>query len=352
MVSEISVMNDTSFCVLPALGVVRVSGQDAAAFLQDHLCNDVNLVTESMAQLSGYCTPKGRLLAIMTVTRHQNDYYLVMHESVVASVVKRLNMFAMMPRPATGGAAGGRMVKTDATLTDVTASSRVFGFFGSIGGAPIRAQDADSAYVYFPHDAATNRSCCIVAADKAQSFVATLVDKGSDEVSSAQWELADVRAGFPQITADTQEAVVPQMANMHSLDGISFKKGCYPGQEIVARMHYLGKLKRVTQRFLVTGGSATVGQAVVDVDGKEVGVVLRVADTGATDEQEILAVIKTDEIARQPESSKQVPANSKPPGGGIKLDEEAGAMLTVLDLPYSVQIEASGESIGHQGGAQ
>ena len=344
MVSELQVMNDNFYCTPQSYGAVCVTGADAAAFLQDHFCNDVSLLTTDSAQLSGYCTPKGRLLAIITVVRSGDDYFLVLHHSVLASVVKRLSMFAMMPRPA-GKESGGRMVRTDVALKDVSAQYKVVGVSGDActddASGDTHRSETDPAHnpvyasehrICFRHDSSGTRTLCLVDTNTADRFISNLNSRGFTEISEAEWELMDIRAGLPQITADTQESVVPQMANLHSLHAVSFKKGCYPGQEIVARMHYLGKLKRITQRFRVSGGRAEAGGLIVDSSGKEAGLTLRVADAGNGD-QEILAVIRTAALSTDGDSGSQT---------ALRLETTPESVLRLLELPYTVQTESNG----------
>ena len=333
-------MNDNYYCSLADYGVVHVTGSDAAAFLQDHFCNDIDLLAEHDTQLTGYCTPKGRLLAILTVLRLQQDYYLVMHRSVVASVIKRLSMFAMMPRPA-GKESGGRMVRTDVALTDASDALAIIGLSGTAIPSDIRAADGvvgtHEQSHWYQHDAGGERVIYLVADDRADELRESLRAAGVGHAPDSMWELADIRAGFPQITAATQESVVPQMANMHSLNAVSFKKGCYPGQEIVARMQYLGTLKRIMQRFRVSVAGAKPGDTLVDADQKEVGLILRVAPSDSNDEQEMLAVIRTSALERlKPPTNASASTDSL-----LRLAGDESARIEWLPLPYHVPTEGN-----------
>lgn len=233
------------------------------------------------------------------------------------------------------------MVRTDVVLTDASDAWTIIGLSGTAIPNDIRAADQVAGTHehthWFQHDAAGDRVMSLVAADRVDQYLAVLREAGVDEAAASVWELADIRAGLPQITAATQESVVPQMANMHSLNAVSFKKGCYPGQEIVARMQYLGTLKRIMQRFRVSGADANPGDTLVDTEQKEVGLILRVATGDTSDDQEMLAVVRTSALETLTTPMTAADSTDSP----LRLAGEDTSKIQWLALPYRVQTEGS-----------
>lgn len=191
---------------------LKISGQDATDFLQGQLTNDVTKLAGNW-QFAGYCNPKGRLLALLMLWRHGEDYYALLNSQLAQATLKRLRMFVLRSNVV--------IEPLPANLTAKTAPAANYGNYSLLGSAH--------------HLDFTERVMILDTADD---------DSASDGWSDTDWELANIKDGIPDIDAHTTELFVPQMINLDLLGGISFKKGCYTGQEIVARMHYLGKLKQ------------------------------------------------------------------------------------------------------------
>jgi folate-binding protein YgfZ len=207
--------------------VLRISGDDAAAFLHAQFTNDVQALAVDTAQWNGWCTAKGRLLATFLLARRRGDYLMVLPAEIAAPVAKRLSMFVL---------------RSKVKIADVSAEYARRGLIGSTGGAaPMRVTESDGVVTI---GLAPDRAVMLAPASAAPAANA----------SADAWELASIRAGVPTVTAATQEAFVPQMANFELVGGVSFKKGCYPGQEIVARTQYRGGLKRRMARAHLPGG--------------------------------------------------------------------------------------------------
>jgi folate-binding protein YgfZ len=206
--------------------VLRISGEDAGAFLHGQFTNDVQALAVDTAQWNGWCTPKGRLLATFLLARRKDDYLLVLPAEIAGPIAKRLAMFVL---------------RSKVKIADVSAEYARRGRIGAAGipGA-MRVVEKDGAIT--------------VGLDPQRAIVLAPASQAPEANASADaWELASIRAGVPTVTAATQEAFVPQMANFELVGGVSFKKGCYPGQEIVARMQYRGGLKRRMARAHVAG---------------------------------------------------------------------------------------------------
>jgi len=226
------------------LGLIAVAGEDAAGFLHNQLTNDVEHLGTTEARLAGYCTPKGRLQATFLMWRDQEAVYLQLPRAIQAPLQKRLTMFVLRAkaklRDATdeprntavlglGGAAAASALRACAGALPEAPYARVDGAAGTV----IRLADA------FGHPRYLWLTTPDTAIEALPRLRETLAPGGN-----AAWRLASIHAGVPQITQPTQEQFVPQMVNYELLGGVNFKKGCYPGQEIVARMHYLGRLKQ------------------------------------------------------------------------------------------------------------
>ena len=290
---------------LPDYAVLDATGSDAQSFLKGQFCNDLTDATASRAQLSGYCNPKGRLLSLFTVFAIEDGYRLVLHRDLLEASSKRLQMFVMRAE-----------VKLEAR-DDLLCSGVILppGESPVIKGLtmPLLPQVMDTET-----DAAGTwvrtgevQFLFIAKADVQQTLFGADVEK----VDANAWRLQNIRAGFPSLFAATVDKFVPQMINLQQAGGLSFTHGCYPGQEIVARMQYLGKLKRQMLRFSMEGSDAPpAGVSITASDDTEAGVVI---DAVATDKGvQLLAVMNL-----------------------AKLDEPfkvAGQALTTQALPYEL----------------
>jgi len=227
------------FSDLSHYGVLACTGSEATDFLQAQLSNDINAVNASHSQLSAYCTPKGRTLAVFRIFQIDDTYYLHLPADIIDSILKRLRMY---------------VIRADVAFGDASESIYRFG----VSGAHIA--DELAGLITVPNDengVTTHNGFTILkipgieprfeiftaSIDKARSLWETLNVQGAP-VGESAWRLLEILAGQPAVYAGTHELFVPQMINLQLIDGINFKKGCYPGQEIVARMHYLGTLKR------------------------------------------------------------------------------------------------------------
>lgn len=293
------------------LSVVRFSGSDVSTFLQSQTCNDHALLNESTAQLDGYCSPKGRLLALPMVIHDSvsGAVYWLLPSEITDSVVTRIKMFVMRNKD-TGKLADVTIeIEPDWSVMGLAAFEAQLNASPGVDLTPwLGAADADAMSSW----GANNHLVC--KARSADGIVRTLLIGSADDVaasivslneavssqlqwaSAASWTLGDIQAGVPSIMSETQDAFVPQMVNMEQVQGLSFTKGCYPGQEIVARMQYLGKLKRTMMRFNgpANGDGVThpvPGDALSCGDDSSAGQVL--AATSVGDTIELLAVVKT-----------------------------------------------------------
>ena len=216
--------------LLPHLGVIRVEGEDAATFLHGQLTQDFALLGLSEARLTAFCSAKGRMLAsFIGFKRSHNEILLICSRDILAPTLKRLSMFVM---------------RAKAKLTDATDAFELRGLTGSAvaGFAEVPTDPwskldigAASLILLYPADG-VSRALWIAPVGETVPV--------AEPLSIANWQLGEVHSGIATITAATVEAFVPQMLNYESVGGVSFKKGCYPGQEVVARSQFRGTLKR------------------------------------------------------------------------------------------------------------
>ncbi|MDX9993678.1 MAG: folate-binding protein [Rhodocyclaceae bacterium] len=217
-------MNDTLRTIpLSDQGLIRASGEDATQFLNNLLTNDILHLAEGTARHAGLCTPKGRLIASFLIWREGSDYLLQLSADILPAILKKLSMYVL---------------RSKVRLADISADRALIGVLGGNAGpeAPMTSAPFEGGTA-IRLDA--ERSVLAIPADRAAAVQGT-------SGSFADWHLAEIRAGIPRITAATQELFTPQMVNyeLPAVGGVSFQKGCYPGQEIVARTQYLGKVKR------------------------------------------------------------------------------------------------------------
>lgn len=241
---RIATRDSTVLCDLSQFGILRVSGEDAKGFLHNLFSSDVNALTPQHALPSSFNTAKGRTLATFLIWLEGADFLLQLPQELIAAIQKKLAMYVLRSK-----------VKIE------NASDR----FVRIGISGPNAEELLKEHVFNQLDGARlsvstgtldNKTRISVIRLDGQRFqvnidppedASALWQKLSAEarpVGSPCWDWLNIRAGFPVILPQTQEEFVPQMANLDLIGAVNFKKGCYPGQEIVARMQYLGKNKR------------------------------------------------------------------------------------------------------------
>jgi folate-binding protein YgfZ len=303
---------------LSGLGLIQASGEEAAVFLHNQLTNDVEHLGLGETRLAGYCSPKGRLLATFLMWKSADGILLELPRQIQPAVQKRLQMFILRAKVkladmaeshvilGIGGAQAGEVMKSHFPQLPTQPHAKV----DTDAGTLIRVADAFGAPRYqwiAPRE---------IAEAAWPGLVAALTP-----VAPATWRLADIRAGMPQIVQATQEQFVPQMVNFEVVGGVNFKKGCYPGQEIVARSQYLGKLKR---RMVLANIDATDAQA-----GAEV--------YSSTDPDQPCGMIVNAEHSPAGGSDCLVEIKlTALDAGTVHLGSASGPALRFLDLPYAL----------------
>lgn len=226
---------------LTDLGFIAVSGEEAAQFLHNQLTNDVEHLGSAEARLAGYCSPKGRLLATFLMWKTADTILLQLPRQILPTVQKRLQMFVLRTKAKLNNASDDYVALG---LTGEAAPGALAQWFSALPVAPFSKTDTEAGtLIRLPDAFGLPRYQWITTVDTAQNAWPALT-KILPPAGTHAWRLTQIHAGIPQITQPTQEQFVPQMVNFELIGGVNFKKGCYPGQEIVARSQYLGKLKR------------------------------------------------------------------------------------------------------------
>lgn len=227
----------TVICDLGQFGTLRVSGVEAESFLQNLLSNDIREVSSSRAQLSSLNTAKGRLLATMLIRREGDDYLLQLPHMLCEPVRKKLSMYVL---------------RSKVKITDASDEIISLGLSGANAQEVLRTHFGEMPQASLDCIVTAQGSVIKISNTRWQVNTSTPqadalwseLGRQAQPVGSACWDWLNIRSGIPMILPQTQEQFVAQMVNLELIGGVNFKKGCYPGQEIVARMQYLGKQKR------------------------------------------------------------------------------------------------------------
>jgi folate-binding protein YgfZ len=307
---------------LSHLGLLRVSGDDAAEFLQGQLTNDIKSLAENRSQMAGYCTPQGRMLANFRLFRRDDSFFLQLPLELLAPVQKRLTLFVLM---------------SQVTLEDVSEQMIRVGLAGScapqllgrlVPNIPEQVGDVVHAesvtLLRLPGSVERYQA---VGPIEAIAELWTSLGREASPAAADHWSLLDIQAGIPTVYGATSEAFVPQMTNMQLVDGVNFDKGCYVGQEIVARMKYLGKLKRRMRLAQVSSErqpqpGAEIYSAEASTSGQGAGTLVdaRSAPGGG---YQLLVVVEDASFEQN----------------DLHLDDPTGPRLEFLPLPYTLEEE-------------
>jgi len=301
---------------LSHLSLWRVQGDDAESFLQGQLSNDIRQVSERRAQLSAYCNPKGRMLAIFQIVRRAGAYYLHLPAALAEATFKRLRMFVLRAKVKIEPAAAEL---AHIGFSGPQAESLVAGLMASVPAASYDAVYADEiTVVRLP---GRHPRFELLAPPARMPALWQVLARQAKPAATGVWSWLDILAGIPVVLPGTVEEFVPQMANLDLVQGVSFTKGCYPGQEIVARMHYLGRLNQRMFLAHVEAPLPVPGTAVYspDLPGQSTGAVLNAQPSpgGGVDLLVVMHLSSAD-------------------AGDVRLANPDGPRLQLHDLPYPV----------------
>lgn len=324
--AQTSELPATGLCWLSHEGILSVSGADAKRFLQGQLTCDVNLLPSPGSTLGARCNPKGRVQSSFRLVRYAEDTYLLaLHHDLLQAQNTDLGKYAVFFKARITDASAdwvrlglwGDEAAAALQQADLIAPQEIDQVSVNPGGAVIRVPGAERFELWLPRETALHtlnqlQTCATPAALNA-------------------WQLLQIRNGMGEVNAASWERYIPQMLNLQQFNAISFRKGCYTGQEIVARMQYLGKLKRRMFRLLLEGDQRLpAGSLIVNRDtGQTLGDVVMSARSG--NKVEILAVLQKDAAQLQP----------------LALKDSEGLSLTVADLPYDTDLAADEAGAAH-----
>lgn len=283
------------------LGVIRVQGDDAASFLHGQLTNDFALLDLHHARLAAFCSAKGRMQAsFIGFKRTHDDILLVLSRDLLAQTLKRLSMFVL---------------RAKAKLSDASADFHLLGLIGNAvphsEQVPWALQSEGDAHIVHLYPAAGQARALWIAPASTAAPATTL--------TAAQWLWSEVASGVATVSQPVYELFVPQMLNYESIGGVNFKKGCYPGQEVVARSQFRGTLKR---RAFIVHAEAEVqaGSEVFAASDAEqaAGTVVQAAPAPQGGWEAIASM----QISAAPEA--------------LTAGSATGTPLTILPLPYTL----------------
>lgn len=304
------------FCDLSHYRLLAIQGNDNIGFLQGQLTSDIEALSDERSLLAGFCTPKGRLISNFRLIRNGQTVFAILPEDMLQAVLTGLQHY---------------VISADVQMGDASAALVHFGASGEkatqilaqqLGGLPADIGDVLQHPKHMVVRIAANRFEIFGNLEDCQALWTSL-DVHCTAVGGDNWEALNIRDGIPDITAATTEAFVPQMVNLDLLGGINFEKGCYTGQEIVARTHYLGKQKRRMYRIGIHCDQAPVAGDELSSEGagenQYTGTIVN-AQADALDGYEALAVI-----------------DIKAAESGKLMMKGQDSKIELLDLPYSLQ---------------
>lgn len=306
-------------CDLSHQGLISVDGEDGSNFLQGQLTNDIRDVSEQHSQLSAYCTHKGRMLANFRVFKRHDSFYLRLPLNMLEPTLKRISMFILMSKVSIRNS-------SDSLVGIGVSGPKADTFLGDlITSIPVEADNATQSNGYTVIKVAGRHPRYEIYGDLTpMTKLWEKLDVHAAPVGAGPWESLDIQAGIPTIYPETSEAFVPQMTNMQAINGVSFQKGCYTGQEVVARMQYLGKAKRRMYRVdIETNDPVKPGDKLFSASsesGQGTGQIVS-AQPEADGGYSALAVINITDTE----------------SGQLQLHDENGPTIEIKDLPYTIE---------------
>ncbi len=312
---------DCALFDLSRLGLIRIGGEDAEGFLQGQVTNDLTQLDDRRSQMNAYCTPKGRMQANFRTFRRGGDFFLQMPIYIHTRFIKRLSMFVLMSKVDIEDLSDQRVC---IGLAGECAETLLQGRFETLPTDPGGVEhQGETTLIRLPGDRPRFEIIGAVVAIKA---LWEALEKMAPPANANFWSLLDIRAGIPTIHTSTAEAFVPQMTNMQLINGLSFTKGCYVGQEVVARTKYLGKLKRRMYRVRVNSEQPPVpGEKLFSSDSHSSQGTGTIVNTAPSPEggYELLAVVEITAVEQN----------------NLHLGSDSGPRLELMGLPYPFEDE-------------
>lgn len=306
---DLNISESPVYTALSDFVTLAVSGEDRHAFLHGQFINDLNLIDSPAAQISAWCNPKGQVITNFLIINTGIAYLLIFKSELKEYVQKRLGMFVM---------------RSDVTINDITESSPLIGLANCNNLSALNSElptgagqvSAFDGLIIINHPDNSDRYLLTGSID---ALVENLPKLNNTLTSSNTWHLLDILAGLPWITNTTQEQFLPQMLNLDALGGLSYQKGCYPGQEVIARLHYRGEVKKRLQLITSTEQLAVGNSLYIKESDNKAGIIVN-STRHPDGSHYALAVVDldktTDNLVSEVESSHEV---------------------TTLELPYAIE---------------
>ncbi|MBK7003591.1 MAG: folate-binding protein YgfZ [Rhodoferax sp.] len=285
-------------------GIIRLTGEDAAKFIHSQLSQDFVLLGQDMARLAAFCSAKGRMQASFIGFKHADgEILLLCSHDILSATLKRLSMFVL---------------RAKVRLSDATDELAIYG----LAGDAVKTIAAPAYSAWSRSDSDTQTLIHLYPADQTPRQLliapASAPPPAGAELALPIWLWGEVRSGVAMLSAAVVDAFVPQMLNYESVGGVNFKKGCYPGQEVVARSQFRGTLKR--RAFLVHAEAAMAAGDAIFASGDADQPVATVVQAAPAPQGGFDAIISAQLVAVE--------------GGALHLGQCDGPILQVLPLPY------------------
>ncbi len=294
--------------MLEHLSIIRFIGSDAQSFLHGQLTCDVKALAAGKACFGGYCSPKGRLLATFLLAAESPGHYtMILPAAIAEPIAKRLSMYVLRAKVKT---------ETDSSGTGIVGAAPEF--------ATAACQSLTITMPGTPMTLAQQETSCLLRLSDGRLLIwgtAPAIAALPEQMDSSTWQAADIAAGLPWVTASTQEDFVPQMVNLDLVGGLSYQKGCYPGQEIVARTHYLGRLKQRLFRARVNAAVQSGDKLFSEDMGEQASGMILNAVSDNKGGSDVLAVLRLDSLQQTVYHAGNL----------------SGPALTLDTLPYEVK---------------
>lgn len=314
---------------LKQTGLLSAEGDDAIRFIHGQFSNDIEHLRQDAACLAAYCTPQGRILALFRIWKSAQKVWMSLPKDILPALKKRLQIYILRAKVKLADESSNRVLLGIGGKHAEAVLSRWF------SGLPLAVSgktESETGVLVRMEDAfGSPRYLLAVPTEKWPSLKSILSAELAlcDENS---WLLGDIEAGIPQITLPVQDKFIPQMVNLEEANGLSFKKGCYPGQEVIARSQYRGSVKRkmfhgqigLVAKATTSSLNIAAGAELFDAQGEVCGTVVQAAHNG-NQQIDFLAVVAT--------AAKEA--------GNIRAETPDGPLVNWVELPYSVLVSGS-----------
>ena len=269
---------------------IKVAGTDAEKFLQGQFSNDISSIKEDSYQFSSYSTNQGKVISLLRIIKDQDSFLLLLTTDISEYFMSKLSMYVLMSK----------------VKIEIMSNYKVYGLSGTASVETIKNNNYENSVFekedcYILNNTSERVSSAIVihkSNDKLDSLPRFFTSMSFSSLEFNTNKLADMMRGFLRIDMTTKEKYIPQVLNMEILNGISYKKGCYTGQEIVARTHYLGKIKKRIFSIETESESMKYGDVIHNVDSESIGEVI----SNTQDVQSLniaLAILRLDSLDKE-----------------------------------------------------